>query len=107
MGYEPSTTIPGAIASLLLAGRKAGSLAYVGSVGTDFKHSVARRLKEQLDQLPIQHPPVRFKAKNAVYARPELVAEIEFRAWTGGKLRHASFKGLRDDADTADVYEIE
>jgi len=39
---------------------------------------------------------------------PELVAEIEFRAWTDdGKLRHASFKGLRDEADEASVYRLD
>lgn len=108
IGYEPSTTMPGAIASLLLAGIKGDALVYVGSVGTGFKHSAARKLKEQLDQMPIQQPPVRLKAKNVVYARPELVAEIEFRAWTNdGKLRHASFKGLRDQADAADIYEVD
>jgi bifunctional non-homologous end joining protein LigD len=53
VGYEPSTTMPGAIASLLLAARKGDSLVYVGSVGTGFKDSVARDLKQQLDQMPI------------------------------------------------------
>jgi bifunctional non-homologous end joining protein LigD len=108
VGYEQSTTMPGAIASLLLAARKGNDLVYVGSVGTGFKHSMARKLKEQLDQLPIEQPPVRIKGKNIVYARPELVAEIEFRAWTGdGKLRHASFKGLREEADAGDLYEVD
>lgn len=40
--------------------------------------------------------------------RPTLIAEIEYRAWTDdGKLRHASYKGLRDAADEAVVYEVE
>ena len=40
-------------------------------------------------------------------AVPVLAAEIEFRGWTAdGKLRHASFKGLREDADSADVYRL-
>ncbi|TCA92196.1 hypothetical protein E0H65_22555 [Rhizobium leguminosarum bv. viciae] len=39
--------------------------------------------------------------------QPKLVAEIEYRAWThDGKLRHASYKGLRDAADEAAVYQI-
>jgi bifunctional non-homologous end joining protein LigD len=36
--------------------------------------------------------------KGAVFADPELVAEVEFREWTeGGQLRAPSYKGLRDD----------
>jgi len=36
-----------------------------------------------------------------------MVAEIEFRGWTtDGKLRNASFKGLREDADSADVFRL-
>jgi len=39
--------------------------------------------------------------------QPTLIAEIEYRAWTGdGKLRHASYKGLREHQDNAAVYEL-
>ena len=38
------------------------------------------------------------------FVRPELVAEVEFRGWTAARsLRHASFRGLRDDKAAADV----
>nr|WP_281051962.1 hypothetical protein [Rhizobium ruizarguesonis] len=41
------------------------------------------------------------------WIKPKLVAEIEYQAWThDGKLRHASYRGLRD-ADNAAVYEME
>jgi bifunctional non-homologous end joining protein LigD len=36
---------------------------------------------------------------------PALAAEIGFRGWThDGKLRHASFKGLRAEADIDSIY---
>ncbi len=108
VGYEPSTTMPGAIASLLLAARKGDALVYIGSVGTGFRDKVARSLKQQLDLMSIEHPPVRIKGKGIVYARPEVIAEIEFFAWTNdGKLRHASFKGLRAKTEASDIYEID
>lgn len=38
------------------------------------------------------------------WARPELVANVEFAEWTAsGKLRQASFKGLGEDKDPATV----
>ncbi|MBB2795952.1 UNVERIFIED_ORG: ATP-dependent DNA ligase [Rhizobium pisi] len=46
--------------------------------------------------------------KNLIWIKPKLVAEIEYRAWThDGKLRHASYKGLRELQDNATVYELE
>jgi bifunctional non-homologous end joining protein LigD len=62
-----------------------------------------------MDKLIISKPAVDTgRKRNAVFVRPELVAEIEYRAWThDGKLRHASYKGLRDAADEVAVYEID
>jgi bifunctional non-homologous end joining protein LigD len=38
------------------------------------------------------------------FVRPELVAEVEFRAWTAdGLMRHASFRGLREDKAAREV----
>jgi bifunctional non-homologous end joining protein LigD len=39
-----------------------------------------------------------------VWVRPELVAEVVYHGWTSDdQLRHASFKGLREDKDTREV----
>jgi bifunctional non-homologous end joining protein LigD len=36
-------------------------------------------------------------AKDARWAEPELVAEVEFSTWThDGRVRHPSFKGMRE-----------
>jgi len=108
IGYEPSTKMPGAVASLLLAARQGDGLVYVGNVGTGFRDQVARDLRKQLDGMKVTKPAAPVKGKGLVFSAPVLVAEIEFRAWTNdGKLRHASFKGLREAADNADVYAIE
>jgi bifunctional non-homologous end joining protein LigD len=107
IGYEPSTALPGAIASLLLGARYRDGYKYVGSVGTGFKHDVARSLKKQLDKLKTKVPPVKVPGKNLVLTAPGLVAEVEYRAWTNdGKLRHPSFKGLRDPDDTSEIYRL-
>ncbi|SFB59522.1 bifunctional non-homologous end joining protein LigD [Rhizobium sp. NFR07] len=50
VGYEPSIDVPGGIASLLLAARRDGALAYVGSFGR-LKHDEARRLRIHMDKL--------------------------------------------------------
>ncbi|MBB3314646.1 bifunctional non-homologous end joining protein LigD [Rhizobium sp. BK181] len=110
VGYEHSLSARAGIGALLLAARKDGKLVYVGSVGTGFKESAAWKLREQLDKLVAKKPAVDYggRRKNVVWVRPSLFAEIEYRAWThDDKLRHASYKGLRDSADAADIYEIE
>jgi bifunctional non-homologous end joining protein LigD len=108
VGYEPSTAVPGAIASLLLAARTGGGLSYVGSVGTGFKQREARELKERLDTMRRTKAAVPLKGKSLVFVEPVLAAEIEYRAWTDdSKLRHASFKGLREPEDNADIHSLE
>ncbi|RVK16994.1 ATP dependent DNA ligase [Sinorhizobium meliloti] len=45
-------------------------------------------------------PAASLKRKNAVFAEPPLVAEIEYRACTDNqKLRHRLFKGVREQCD--------
>ncbi|MBY3086046.1 ATP-dependent DNA ligase [Rhizobium laguerreae] len=109
VGYEKSTASFGGIGRLLLAARKGDELVYVGGVGTGFNERSAAELREQMDKLIISKPAVDTgRKRNAVFVRPELVAEIEYRAWThDGKLRHASYKGLREVQDNAAVYELQ
>ncbi len=110
VGYEHSMSARAGIGSLLLAGKSGGKLVYVGSVGTGFKEAATWKLREELDKLATKKPAIEYagRRKNIIWTRPRLIAEIEYRAWTAdGKLRHASYKGLRDAADEAAIHELE
>ncbi|MFF0919073.1 non-homologous end-joining DNA ligase [Rhizobium leguminosarum] len=108
VGYERSTVARAGIGRLLLAARKGKKLVYVGGVGTGFNERNARELREKLDGLITSTPAAVVDRKGAIFVKPKLIAEIEYRAWTDdGKLRHASYKGLREEQDNAAFYEIE
>ncbi len=108
VGYEPSTAARGGIGSLLLAAYQGDAFVYVGSVGTGFKEKDAIELRRMLDALKTKRPTVAVDKKGVVFAQPTLIAEIEFRAWTDdGKLRHASYKGLREVQDNAAIYKLD
>ncbi|EJC75589.1 DNA polymerase LigD-like ligase domain-containing protein [Rhizobium leguminosarum bv. trifolii WSM2012] len=108
VGYEKSSASFGGIGRLLLAARKGDELVYVGGVGTGFNERSGTELRRQMDKLVIDKPAVETgRKRNAVSVRPELVAEIQYGGWThDGKLRHPSYKGLRDAADEAAVYDL-
>jgi len=79
-----------------------GSLRHIGRVGTGFTEAELDRLADKLRPLEREDSPFAPGGpkipRGAVFAEPELVAEVEFREWTdGGQLRAPSYKGLRDD----------
>lgn len=102
-GYVPSTVSRKAIGSLALGVYEDGKLRHVGRVGTGFGADVAEFLQTKLERLrtdekPFENALTADECRGLRYVRPELVAEVEFRAWTAdGHLRHASFRGLRED----------
>ncbi|WP_349644503.1 hypothetical protein [Rhizobium calliandrae] len=106
--HEPSSSALGGIGRLLLAAYKGNELVYVGWVGTGFKERATLKLRKDLDTLTTLKPAVALKRKGVVWVQPSLIAEIQYRAWThDGMLRQASYKGLRERQDNAEVYRIE
>ena len=108
-GYAPSTAMADAIGSLAMGVYEDGKFIHVGRVGTGFTASVAQDLYGKLQKLEQKTSSFDDKLsalarRDLVYVRPEVVAEVEFRAWSAdGNLRHASFRGLRDDKAAKDV----
>jgi bifunctional non-homologous end joining protein LigD len=80
-------------------------LTYVGTLERGFSAApdLARRLKalaHETSPFAAGDPP----RAHVHWVEPRLVARAEFREWTAsGKLRHASFRGLRDDKDPGEV----
>jgi bifunctional non-homologous end joining protein LigD len=102
-GYVPSTVSDKAIGSLMLGYYDGKTLVHAGRVGTGFSRAVSEQLFRQLE--PLRRDASPFDAsldaesrRGVRYTEPRLVAEVEFRSWTADHiLRHASFRGLRED----------
>jgi bifunctional non-homologous end joining protein LigD len=108
-GYVPSSTGRKAIGALVLGVYDGPALRYVGRVGTGFSASVAEALFARLEQKRIASSPFAARlssaeARDVRFVRPELTAEVDFRAWTAdGLLRQASFQGLREDKPAREI----
>ncbi|PZU49594.1 MAG: ATP-dependent DNA ligase [Microbacterium sp.] len=92
----------GSIGSLLLGIPDDDGLRYVGRVGSGFSERELSRLDALLTPLRIDENPFigvpAADASDALWVRPEVVAEVEFAEFTpGGTLRHARWRGVRAD----------
>src|SRR5262249_28457045 len=96
------------IGALLLGVHDAeGKLVYVGEVGTGSSGRAALELRRRLDALAQRASPFTGRlpgAARAHWVRPEVVGEVEFTEWTpDGRLRHPSWKGLREDKPAREI----
>jgi bifunctional non-homologous end joining protein LigD len=85
---------------LYLARQDGKTLAYAGKVETGFSEDAKNELRKRL--LPLRSKKSALAGAinkpKAQWVKPDLKVDVEYRAISGdGKLRHPSFKGVRDD----------
>jgi len=108
-GYSRSAVRGKPFSSLLLGTFENGKLIYAGKVGTGFGAAdldgLAKRFKPlERAASPFVEVPAT-ERKGAVWLDPKLVCEVAYTEWTrDGRLRHPSFKGLREDKQAREVH---
>ncbi len=84
-----------------------GALQYAGDVGTGFSNAALTGLRKRLDTLARGRSPFAAGTKiegHPQWVAPTLVGEVAFGEWTrAGRIRHAVFRGLRDDKDAGAI----
>jgi bifunctional non-homologous end joining protein LigD len=109
-GVVPSTADAHAVGALVLGFYERGKLHYAGRTGTGFTRELARTLYRKLTALkstktPFETIPAEERgARKPIWVEPKAVAEVDFHGWThGGRVRQASFQGVREDKAAKDV----
>jgi bifunctional non-homologous end joining protein LigD len=112
-GYTPSKKDFPGFGSLILGVYDQGELIYCGRVGTGFSIKQRLELQKKLDRISQATMPFAVEPKDpglrdAHWARPQLVGEVEFMEWTAdGLIRHSSFQGLREDKKATEIVREE
>lgn len=112
-GYTRTEKKRQGVSALLLGVYNKGVLQYAGRAGTGFTAALSNQLGKAFAPLarktsPFAAPPAIGKNERVTWLRPSQVAEVKFTEWTKeGRLRQASFKGLRTDKPAALVVREE
>ena len=84
-----------------------GRLVYVGHVGTGFSDQALRALQQVLTPRttsPFEGTLPREVTRDAQWVEPDLVGEVAYAVWTADdRLRHPSWRGVREDLEPDDV----
>jgi bifunctional non-homologous end joining protein LigD len=101
----------GSFGSLVLGAYRGKELSWAGNCGTGFTERDIDELLAKLEPLRTDTPPFaeipkmpKIRKGDVVWAKPQLVCEVEFAEWThDDHLRAPSFQGLRDDKAAREV----
>jgi bifunctional non-homologous end joining protein LigD len=109
-GFMPAKQHARAVGALLLGYYRNGKLHYAGKVGTGFSQNSAREIYQRLIKLKTAQAPFPGKIERGlrdyVWVAPQQLCQVSFWEWTADKrIRHAAFKGLREDKAPKDVHE--
>ena len=106
VGYTaPQGSREGLGALLLAVHEDDGALRYAGKVGTGFDRNRLLDLQQRLARIETDKKPVAGgQGRGVQWVKPEMIAEVSFGEWTsGGHIRHAVFKGLREDKPARNI----
>jgi bifunctional non-homologous end joining protein LigD len=99
VGFEPGKH--GMLKGAYLGRLDGDRLLYAGKVEVGFSGDSGRELRARLEPLAVKKSPltVEVKKPKAIWVNPEILIDVEYRGITpaGQKLRHASYKGMRED----------
>ncbi len=107
-GYSRSEVRGKPFSSLLLGTFDGGKLVYAGKVGTGFDAADFKTLSRKFKPLERATPAFvevpAAERKGAVWLEPKLVCQVAYAEKTrDGRLRHPSYKGLREDKPAREV----
>lgn len=112
-GYLVSTSDREAVGALALGYFAGERLIYAGRCGTGLTRQAAATLWQALQPLarktsPFSAPLTPAQRRGLRWVQPLLVADISYGGWTGdGLVRHAAFKGIREDKPAREVHSPE
>lgn len=108
-GFTPGAgSRAGTLGSLLVGTTRNDELHYAGHVGTGLDAAALALLLARMvptGRCPFAPGVPAAHARQAIWVRPDLVGEVRYTEWTpDGRLRHPSWRGLREDLTPAEAH---